>query len=172
MIYIALGTNQSAHLNGIEIPPRSIFAFVLPLLQQQAIRWKRYSNLWQSPAWPDPDLQPPYYNAVVEIETKLEPEALLKVLKQLEVEFGRKPSARNAPRPLDLDILDYNGLVSTTAKLQLPHPRMLERSFVLFPLQEIAPHWRDPIKNRTVSEWTAQLKLEDVEHLQWVGRFK
>ncbi|MDH4059708.1 MAG: 2-amino-4-hydroxy-6-hydroxymethyldihydropteridine diphosphokinase [Aquincola sp.] len=82
---------------------------------------------------------PDYVNAVVELRTALDPEALLLALQGIERDFGRERPYRNAPRTLDLDLLAYGERRVDTPELVLPHPRMHERAFVLVPLAEIAP---------------------------------
>jgi 2-amino-4-hydroxy-6-hydroxymethyldihydropteridine diphosphokinase len=82
---------------------------------------------------------PDFVNAVAQIETELQPEALLQALLNIELQFGRERPFKNAPRTLDLDLLLYDNLVHHSDTLQLPHPRMHERSFVLAPLLELAP---------------------------------
>jgi 2-amino-4-hydroxy-6-hydroxymethyldihydropteridine diphosphokinase len=82
---------------------------------------------------------PDFINAVVELDTRLEPQALLEELHRLEAGAGRERPFRNAPRTLDLDLLCQGEIVMNTATLTLPHPRMTERAFVLLPLAEIAP---------------------------------
>ena len=80
-----------------------------------------------------------YINAVIEIETELSPYGLLHVCQAVEKEFGRERPYTNAPRTLDLDILSFEGVSQDDSELTLPHPRIIERSFVLLPLLEIAP---------------------------------
>ena len=80
-----------------------------------------------------------YINAVVEIETELTPYGLLHVCQAIEQQFGRERPYSNAPRTLDLDILSFEGVTQNETELMLPHPRIIERSFVLLPLLEIAP---------------------------------
>ena len=80
-----------------------------------------------------------YVNAVIEIETQLSPYSLLYVCQAIEQEFGRERPYSNAPRTLDLDILFFEGVIQNETELILPHPRIIERSFVLLPLLEIAP---------------------------------
>jgi 2-amino-4-hydroxy-6-hydroxymethyldihydropteridine diphosphokinase len=82
---------------------------------------------------------PDFINAVVELETELDPTALLAELQRIESGAGRERPYRNAPRTLDLDLLRHGDVVMNTAVLTLPHPRMGERAFVLVPLAEIAP---------------------------------
>lgn len=86
--------------------------------------------------------QPDFINAVCMVSTTLEADELLKTLHSIEAEFGRKRSFRNAPRTLDLDLIDYEHKSYQTPQLILPHPRATERSFVMLPLAEIAPDYR------------------------------
>lgn len=168
-IYIALGANQPAQYKGETVSPAETFVLAIAQLKRFGVEVVRRSNLWQSPAWPDPKVQPPYINGVIEVESELSPLNLLAMLKQTEAVFGRVATVRNAPRPLDLDILDYGGKVLTGKTLILPHPRMLTRPFVLMPLAEVAPNWRDPIKKHAITNWTARLALEDVAPLRRLG---
>lgn len=93
---------------------------------------------------------PDYINAVVELDTKLAPLALLHQLQALEQRAGRQRPYANAPRTLDLDLLTYGDAVLRSAELTLPHPRLQERAFVLLPLHEIAPHCVQPQSLATV----------------------
>lgn len=87
---------------------------------------------------------PDYLNAVAELRTTLDALALLRRLQAIELAHGRQRPYRNAPRTLDLDLLTYDGQVIDVPDLQVPHPRMHERAFVLAPLQELAPELRLP----------------------------
>jgi len=82
-----------------------------------------------------------YINAVIEIETELSPYGLLHICQAVEQEFGRERPYANAPRTLDLDILSFEGVSQADAELTLPHPRIIERTFLLHPLLEIAPNF-------------------------------
>ena len=82
------------------------------------------------------------------------------LLHGVETDFGRLRSAPNAPRTLDIDLLDYDGLVMTDGVV-LPHPRLAERSFVLAPLAEIAPDWRHPVTGLGAGELLAALPDRD-----------
>jgi 2-amino-4-hydroxy-6-hydroxymethyldihydropteridine diphosphokinase len=98
--------------------------------------------------------QPRFLNAVVALETHLAPRALLAALLDLELEFGRDRAQgfANGPRTLDLDILLFGDLVLSEHELNIPHPRLGERAFVLVPLCEIAPELREPRSGATVGE--------------------
>ena len=117
---------------------------------------KRQSSLYESQAWPDP-ADPPFVNAVAEIETSLAPEALLAALHAIEAGFGRRRSERNAPRTLDLDLIAYHDETRDAADgLVLPHPRLSGRAFVLAPLAEIAPDWRHAETRETAAAMLAR----------------
>lgn len=170
-IFVALGANQIAEFRAQKLNPPQTFKSACLELQNSGIEIVRASHIWQSPAWPDPSAQPAYNNAVIKLKTDIKPLELLNILKRIEKQFGRTPSARNAPRPLDLDILDYNGQCIETKRLVLPHPRMLNRGFVLVPLAQIAPNWRDPQKSREIYDWIARLPLKDVSPMKRLGAF-
>jgi 2-amino-4-hydroxy-6-hydroxymethyldihydropteridine diphosphokinase len=102
--------------------------------------------------------QPAYLNAVVRLDTELDPMALLRGLLAIEQEFGRVRTFPNAPRTLDLDLLLYDDLVLDEEQLTVPHPRMSERAFVLVPLHEIAPELIVPGAGRSVSDLLAGLE--------------
>ena len=113
--------------------------------------------------------QPPYVNAVALLDTHLSPEALLRVLKAIERRAGRRGGRPWGPRSLDIDIIDYAGLVrhwrgghagfdrAGARPLVLPHPLAHRRSFVLKPLLDIAPDWRHPALNRSGRELWLQV---------------
>ena len=103
--------------------------------------------------------QPDFINAVVALETTLDPDSLLDALQQLEQQAGRERPYRNAPRTLDLDLLLFDTVVRHTPTLTLPHPRLSERAFVIVPLAEIAPSLVSP-------EQLAQVAEQVIERLE------
>lgn len=152
-IYIALGANLPSTAG----PPARTLVAALGRLAALGIAVTRRSRLYRSPAWPRPE-EPEFVNAAAEIATKLPPAELMDMLLRIEAEFGRKRAAANAPRSLDIDLLDYDGLVAAGSPGPvLPHPRLAERAFVLRPLAEIAPSWRHPASGRTIGELIAAL---------------
>lgn len=101
--------------------------------------------------------QPDYFNGCVIVGTNLTPAILLENILNIEQQFGRVRREKWGPRTLDLDIILYDNLILNKPNLQIPHPRMRERAFVLMPLAEIAPDWLDPVTQLTVSELLKKL---------------
>jgi len=151
MILIAIGSN----LAGAGRSPLATCEAALAALATQGVTVMRRSRWYASDAQP-PSGQPPFVNGVAEVTTTLAAPALLSALHVVEAQFGRVRDEPNAARTLDLDLLDYDGLVSD-GPLVLPHPRMGVRSFVLVPLAELAPNWRHPVNRRSAIELNAQI---------------
>lgn len=151
MILIALGANLPSHAG----PPAATLRAALARLERLGVKIVQLSSFYETPSWPDPG-QPAFTNAVAAVETALQPVELLALLHGVETAFGRMRSAPNAPRPLDIDLLDHDGLVMT-GDLTLPHPRMTMRAFVLAPLAEAAPDWRHPLTGQGAGELLAGL---------------
>jgi len=145
VILIALGANLPSSAGA----PAATLRAALGTLRQQNVAVKDVSPFYRSIAWPDPT-HPEFVNAVARLETTLAPDALLAMLKGTERAFGRQSAERNAPRPLDLDIVDYDGRIESGSPI-LPHPRLHERAFVLIPLRDIARSWRHPVSGLSVN---------------------
>ena len=151
MILIALGANLPSAAG----PPAATLSGALGRLKQCGIAVLSVSSFYQTPAWPDPS-EPAFVNAVASVATRLQPAELLALLHDVEAGFGRVRGRANAPRTLDLDLLDYDGRI-LASEIVLPHPRMGERSFVLMPLAEIAPGWQHPLTRQSAGELLANL---------------
>lgn len=160
---IALGANLAT--------PKSSFDMAVLQLKAAGIDVTSKSSLWQSPAWPSGCGHPDYINAVVSVSSKLTAPAVLSVLMTIEASAGRIRSDRNAPRPLDLDIIDWSGQVLSTPTLTLPHPRMQDRGFVLLPLAEIAEAWEHPDLGLNTIALLARLPTSEINAMHYAGRW-
>ena len=154
-IYIAVGGNMSNPKQRLlQLPQR---------LEQAGVPVSAASSLWRNPAWPAGMGYPDYLNGVLSVSFDGSAAELLDVLQKLELDAGRVRTERNAPRPLDLDIIDFKGMPHKSAKLTLPHPRMAARAFVLLPLAEVAPDWRHTLTGQSIMELLARLPLADMD---------
>jgi 2-amino-4-hydroxy-6-hydroxymethyldihydropteridine diphosphokinase len=153
-ILVALGANLPSPIHG---PPLATLEAAVGALAAAGLEIRARSGWWESPPVPVSD-QPWYVNGVVEIGTRLGPEALLAKLHEIEAAFGRVRGLRNAARVLDLDLLAYGSMLRDGPEPPLlPHPRLAERGFVLRPLAQIRPDWRHPVSGLSVRELIARL---------------
>jgi 2-amino-4-hydroxy-6-hydroxymethyldihydropteridine diphosphokinase len=145
MIIVALGSN----IHGPWGSPRQSVERALIELDKGPVKVIKVSKLIETEPFGVAN-QPKFVNAVAIIATHLPPFALMRRLHAIERQGGRRRHVRWGPRTIDLDLIDYHGLVSrskkqSNAKVELPHPGIEFRSFVLMPLAEVAPQWRHPI---------------------------
>ncbi|MEW6162717.1 MAG: 2-amino-4-hydroxy-6-hydroxymethyldihydropteridine diphosphokinase [Nitrospirota bacterium] len=147
--YIGIGSNlgnrQENCLRTIEI------------LEKRGITVKKKSSIYETEPWGVKD-QPRFINMAIEVETGLEPKELLRILKDVEREVGREESFKWGPRIIDLDILLFDSLILREDDLEIPHPLMHERDFVLRPLCEIAPERIHPILKVRVCDLMQKLR--------------
>jgi len=145
LYYIGIGSNLGDRLANIKK------AIVL-LKENQKVQIKRISFVYETEAEGGPKGQGDYLNAVLEMESLLEPKQLLSTLQSIERQAGRKPRGeRWAAREVDLDILLCGNRMIKEEGLEIPHPRMHERSFVLKPLNDLDPKVKHPVLEETVS---------------------
>jgi len=151
-VYLGLGTNLGERMVNL--------AQALSLLPP-AVTVLRCSPVYETPPWGFAD-QPAFLNMVCEVESDLQPLALLERLKALEEKMGREKTVRYGPRLIDLDILFYADLVYKDDRLEIPHPRLAERAFVLAPLADLAPEFRHPLTHQTIRAMVAQVDASGV----------
>jgi 2-amino-4-hydroxy-6-hydroxymethyldihydropteridine diphosphokinase len=138
-------------------------------LEQALERLHQMPDIWvvQRSPWyrtkPVGPPQPDYLNGCALLDTSLSPLALMQRLLQVETECGRVRGEKNGPRTLDLDLLWVEDHVLDTLELQLPHPRLAERAFVLVPLAEIAPNWVHPILGKAIADLLKTVDCSDVQ---------
>lgn len=152
-IYLSLGTNLGHR--------ETLLEQALERLAAEGLRLLRVSSVYETAPLERRD-QPWFLNLVVEAETDLFPRMLLARLQRIERELGRRRLAPKGPRTMDIDLLFYGEAVVRTPELEVPHPRLAERRFVLEPLAELAPDLRHPISRRTVREMLEDTRAQTV----------
>ncbi|MDB2310377.1 2-amino-4-hydroxy-6-hydroxymethyldihydropteridine diphosphokinase [Opitutales bacterium] len=157
--YLALGSNLGQRLDQM----RS----ALRLLEAGGVRVRAVSHVYQNRAIGMVDADP-FLNAVVQMETTLEPELLLDLCLKVETQLGRVRTAGWSPRTIDIDVLVYGEAHVETERLQVPHPRIAERDFVLQPLVDIQPDLK--LFGRTVRELLEALPVVELEQVSEVLR--
>lgn len=158
-LYIGLGANLPHPRFG---PPKSTLEHVLTLLPDRGLRVLARSPWYESAPVPASD-QPWYVNGVVRVATALAPQELLSQLQAIEAELGRQRVERNEARAIDLDIIAFGKMILNGPNPPIvPHPRMRERAFVLLPLADLAPDWRDPATGEQIADLIAKLPRDQV----------
>lgn len=156
MILIALGANLPSAAG----PPRRTLDQTLGLFPSYGLDVVVKSRWYRTPAVA-PTAQPDFFNGVANVRSALPPEELLAMLHRIEAQFGRVRRRRWEARTLDLDLIDYDGMIRRPkiqgSSLALPHPLAAERAFVLVPLAEIAPAWRHPVSGETAGRLLERL---------------
>ncbi len=159
MIIIGFGAN----LDGAHGAPEETFQHALEAIMKRGIRIVGTSSVWKTSPVDTDEAQDWYTNAVIAVETEAAAEELLAILLDIETEFGRIRTTRNAARSIDLDLICYHDeIINVDDTLIVPHPRMHERGFVLLPLKEIAPDWTHPVGEWTIDELIERLPADQL----------
>ena len=152
-VYLSLGSNigdRRRHLDD-----------ALKLLPEAGVSILRVSRVYETEPQDFRD-QPLFLNLVAETETRLFPLQLLHAIERVERRLGRKRVIAKGPRIIDIDILLYGGSIVDIGDLQVPHPRMALRRFVLEPLAELAPDLRHPVTRASVAEMLEAVRDQEV----------
>jgi 2-amino-4-hydroxy-6-hydroxymethyldihydropteridine diphosphokinase len=159
-VFIGLGANLT---HPRYTTPKATLEAALADLGRRDIPVARVSPWYKTAPVPASD-QPWYVNAVAELATSLPADALLAELHAVEEAFGRVRSVPNAPRLIDLDLLDFRGEIAPggPGRAILPHPRLASRAFVLLPLADLSPDWRHPATGATIGDLVAALPAGQV----------
>ena len=146
--FIGIGANLPAR--GFKTPLDTCCA-AIETLTECGFEVTATSRWYESAPVPLSD-QPWFINGVAECGVRKDASSTLTTLHQIESKFGRVRGEVNAPRVLDLDLLDFDGKISTGPAITLPHPRMHERAFVLLPMRDLAPTWAHPVLGLTIGD--------------------
>lgn len=152
-VFISLGSNLGDRLSNLRAAKQWLTEEVDLLMS---------SSIYETPPWGVID-QPEFFNLVVRGETRLTPLKLLAFLKKIELGMGRVKAVRFGPRLIDLDILLYDDLKMENPRLTIPHPRMLQRAFVLVPMAEIAADQLIPASGLTVRQHLVKLDISGIK---------
>ena len=157
-VFLGVGSNLGNRQKNIELSKIA--------LTNSGIKILKSSSFYESLSWPDPK-KPKFLNIVLEIETTIHPISLLKICKKIEKSLGRKISTINSPRICDIDILDYDNKVMNNG-INLPHPRMHQRNFVLIPLFEIRKKWLHPKSKDHIKTLISKLSNKDITSIKQI----
>ena len=155
-VYLSLGSNSGDR--------DALLARALERLASDDIRVLRTSAVYETEPRDFPD-QPWFLNQIVEIETSLFPKQLLSRLQKIELGLGRVRHQWKGPRTIDIDILFYGNAIVSTPGLEIPHPRLMDRRFVLEPLAELAPDLRHPRTRQSVREMLVTVSHQKVHRI-------
>ena len=160
IVFLGIGSNLGLRKINIE---KAKF-----LLSEYNLNFLSISSYYETPSWPDPR-KPKFLNIILKLKCNYSAQELLKVCKTIELQLGRKKAKKNAPRTCDLDIIDFNSIVSKkNDEINLPHKMMHKRNFVLFPLFEIQKNWVHPNKQTHVKTLISLLPDRDIRSIKQI----
>lgn len=152
LAYLGLGTNLGDRQKNLKEAIKAI-SLKMNVLQR--------SSVYETKAWGYTN-QPDFLNQVIEVNTDLTPLQLLNFVKRTETELGRVENFRYGPRLIDIDILFYGTVIRNTTRVQIPHPRLHERAFVLVPMAEMEPDFVHPLLQKTVAELLKNVDASEI----------
>ena len=158
--YLGIGSNLGNKNYNIETAKFNLQFYNIKIL--------KCSSNYESLSWPDPT-KPKFINIIVKIETSLSPIELLKICNLIELKLGRKRSVKNKPRTCDIDIIDYDQKIFEIKKnpnLNLPHPGIEKRNFVLIPLFEISKSWKHPKTKVNIGKLINSMPIDDLRSIK------
>ena len=158
IVYLGIGSNLGNRKQNIEISKYKLHSDYIKIIS--------VSNYYESLSWPDPN-KPKFLNIVLKVKTSLTPQNLLSFCKLIEKDLGRKKSPRNSPRECDIDIIDYNGIISKN-RIILPHRLMHKRNFVLIPMYEITKTWKHPKTKENIKKLIGLLSNKDIRSIKQI----
>ena len=158
IIYLSIGSNLGNRKKNIEKTKFKLYSKGINIIKS--------SNYYETLSWPNPN-NPKFYNIILKVSSDLKILELLKICKQIETSLGRKKAPKNSPRTCDIDIIDYNQKITVNG-INVPHPRMHLRNFVLIPLFEIEKNWRYPNSERYIKNLIFSLSNSDIRSIKLI----
>lgn len=158
MIYLGFGSNIGDR--------RAHFKRAIELLSQKGVVFHQFSHLYTTPPWGIEEQESFLNGAAAATFPDGDPESLMNLILETEQEMGRHRQVKWGPRLIDIDILDYEGLIWATTSLLLPHPWLHKRSFVLLPLADLRAEWRPVGLPNTIQEYLDAFPKEELEKVE------
>ena len=156
-VYLGIGSNIGNRLNNISKASYLLSNFC---------EISKISNFYETNSWPNKNYRK-YLNVIIKCYTNLNPILLLKNIKIIEKKLGRVNKIKNYPRTCDIDIIDFKGLKYHKNNIDIPHPRLSERNFVLVPLYEIEKTWKHPKSNISIHNLLKNLDLNSLRGIKF-----
>jgi 2-amino-4-hydroxy-6-hydroxymethyldihydropteridine diphosphokinase len=164
MILLSLGSNLPSKYGDSKNTILKCYEF----FNNNDIKILKKSSFYETFAIPNKS-DPKFVNSVISVETKFSAEELIKYILKVEEKFDRKREQINAPRTCDIDILDFNGQIinifNKNISLEIPHPRLEQRSFVLYPIREIDKNWKSPLSGKKIDQLIENLDAETKKNI-------
>ena len=152
MIYLNIGSNLTSKEGGRKIN----ILKAINHLKKLKLNIIKISSFYETPSYPN-NADPKFINLCVKLESNLKASELINEIKNIEKKLGRVRLKKNEPRICDIDIIDFNGEIINNGKLEVPHPRLHLRNFVIYPLKEIEPNWVHPLFNKKIDSFFQEL---------------
>ena len=164
MILLSLGSNLPSKFGDSKNTILKCYEF----FNNNDIKILKKSSFYETFAIPNKS-DPKFVNSVISVETRFSPEELIKYILKVEEKFDRKREQINAPRTCDIDIVDFNSKIinifNKNISLEIPHPRLEERSFVLYPIREIDKNWKSPLSGKKIDQLIENLDAETKKNI-------
>ena len=164
MILLSLGSNLPSKFGDSKNTILKCYEF----FNNNDIKILKKSSFYETFAIPNKS-DPKFVNSVISVETKFSAEELMKYILKVEEKFDRKREQINAPRTCDIDIVDFNSeiinIFNKNISLEIPHPRLEQRSFVLYPIREIDKNWKSPLSGKKIDQLIENLDAETKKNI-------
>ncbi|MBJ7489105.1 MAG: hypothetical protein RIT21_227 [Pseudomonadota bacterium] len=164
MILLSLGSNLPSKFGDSKNTILKCYEF----FNNNDIKILKKSSFYETFAIPNKS-DPKFVNSVISVETRFSPEELIKYILKVEEKFDRKREQINAPRTCDIDIVDFNSeiinIFNKNISLEIPHPRLEQRSFVLYPIREIDKNWKSPLSGKKIDQLIENLDAETKKNI-------
>ena len=165
MIYLNIGSNLSSKEGGRE----NNILKAITYLKKLKLNLIKISSFYETPSYPNYS-DPKFINLCIKLESNLKASELLNEIKKIEKKLGRTRIKKNEPRTCDIDIIDFKGEIIKNDDLEVPHPRLHLRNFVIYPLKEIEPNWLHPVFNKKIDSFFQELDKKSHNEITRLGK--